>query len=198
MPVLTRFAGCSLVLLLAGLVAAADEKNSTPYFPLAVGTTWSYRAGDSQFQVKVAEIKTVGAAQRARLDLIVNNKVVSHEHVGVTKDAVVRYTFEGKEARPPIEFLKLPPKSGATWKVDAKILPEGQTLKGLFKAGEEEVKVPAGTYKAVTVTGQDLEANGVKLGLTYYFAEKVGMVKQVIDLAGQKVIIELEKYEPGK
>ncbi len=61
------------------------------------------------------------------------------------------------------------------------------------------VKVPAGEFKkVVTVTSKDLKANGVPLNITYYFAEKVGMVKQVVELSGQKVIIELERFDMAK
>ncbi len=67
------------------------------------------------------------------------------------------------------------------------------------KVVEKEVKVPAGTYKAIPVAGQDIEANGVKITrLTYYFAENVGMVKQVIEIENNKIIIELERFEQAK
>jgi hypothetical protein len=32
----------------------------------------------------------------------------------------------------------------------------------------------------------------------YYFAKDVGMIKQTISIAGQQVVIELEKFEAGK
>jgi hypothetical protein len=187
---------------LAGAVAAADEKMpDTPYYPLVVGNTWHYRAGDNRFQLKVAEIKSVDGKPRAKIDLVVNDKAVSFEQVGVTKDGVVRYTFEGKEAKPPIEFLKVPPKADASWKIDSEVIDKAGKLpvKGTFKIGkEEDVKVPAGTYKAVPVSGQDIDANGVRVQkLTYYFAAGVGMVKQVIEMEGNKIQIELEKYEPA-
>lgn len=196
----------ALVLLtgLSGAVVSADDKTpASTYYPLAVGDTWHYRAGDNRFQLKVAEVKAVDGKPRAKIDLVVSGKTVSWEQVGLTKDGVVRYTFEGKEAKPPIEFLKLPPKADATWKVDSEVIdPKAGKLpvKGTFKAGkEEEVTVPAGRYKAVTVSGQDIDANGVKVQkLTYYFVERVGMVKQVIELEGSKITIELEKFEQGK
>src|SRR5262245_21036985 len=102
---------------LAGLVAAQDEDKTpaTPYFPLKVGDTWTYKAGDNRFQLKVTEVKDVEGKPRAKLELIVGGKAVSHEHVGVTKDGVVRYTFEGKEAKPPIEFFRYPPKPDVKW-----------------------------------------------------------------------------------
>ena len=174
----------------------ARPLSESTLYPLKVGNTWYYKAGDNYFMIKVAELKEVEGKPRARLDLIINNKVISNETVGLTKDGLVRYTFEGKEAKPPIEFLRLPPKSGTSWKLESKV--EGASLKGTFKAGEEEVRVPAGSFKAVTVTGTDIDANNVKMNLTYFFAEKVGMVKQIIELGGQKIVVELEKFELAK
>ena len=188
----------ALVFLAAGSLAPAqDAAVTTPYFPLEVGSVWSYRCGENQFQLKVTKFEKVGTTNCARVELFVNNKSEAAENIAVTKDGVLRFSFDGKKAEPPIPFLKLPVKDKETWKVESKV--DGQPLKGSFTSGtKDDVKVPAGNYKTVTVTGVDLEANGVKLGLTYYFAENVGMVKQVIDIAGQKVVIELEKYEPAK
>lgn len=193
--------------LLAGLsgavAAAADEKMpASTYYPLSVGDTWTYRAGDNRFQLKVTEVKTVDGKPRAKVELLVSGKPVSFEHVGITKDGVVRYTFEGKEAKPPIEFLKLPPKADTSWKIDSEVIdPKGGKLpvKGSLKVGkEEDVTVPAGKFRAITVSGQDIDANGVKVQkLTYYFVERLGMVKQVIELDNQKINIELEKFEQG-
>jgi hypothetical protein len=187
-----------VVLAVGGFAPAAEDAVvTTPYFPLAVGSKWSYKCGENHFRLEVVKFEKVGATNCAKVGLFVNDKSQAAEHIAVTKDAVLRFSFDGKKAEPPIPFLELPIKDGKTWKVESKV--DGQPLKGSFKSGvEDNVKVPAGTYKTVTVTGTDLEANGVKLGLKYYFAENVGMVKQVIDIAGQKIVIELEKYEPAK
>ena len=87
-----------------------------------------------------------------------------------------------------------------SWKIDAAIGTE--KLKGSFKSGQEaEVKVPAGTYKdVVTVTGEDIDANGRKISMTYYFAKEVGIIKQRIKFgdAAETVTFELEKFEAGK
>ena len=185
-------------LAVGGFAPAQDAPLTTPYFPLAVGSKWSYRCGENRFQLKVVKFEKVGTTNCARVELFVNNKSEAFEHIAVTKDGVVRFSFDNKKAEPPILFLKLPIKDKETWKVESKV--DGHPLKGSFTSGTEaDVKVPARTYeKTVTVTGTDLEANGVKLSLKYYFAENVGMVKQVIDIAGQKIVIELEKYEPAK
>ncbi len=180
----------ALLPALAGAGRAQDKIETTPYYPLAVGTTWDYKAGDNKFTLKVTKHEKVGNALCARVGMFVKDKEQSFEHISVTKDGVYRNTFEGKEATPPVLFLKLPPKKDETWKVDSKV--GGEAVKGTFKNnGEEEVKVPAGSYKAWVVASQDLEANGVKMSVTYYFAEKVGMVKQLVEVSGQKIVIEL-------
>jgi hypothetical protein len=211
-----------LLLALAAPARAQEKMPRTPNYPLQVGAAWNYKAGDNRFTVRVAKYEKVGekasGVLAARLEVVVGKKVRAYEHVGVTPEGVVRYSvgkkvrayehvgvtpggvvrysLEGKEAKPPVLFLKLPPKEGETWRVESRVA--GQLLKGAFKGGEEEVKVPAGTYKAVTVTSQDLEVNGVKTKVVCYYAEDVGLVKQVQEMAGRKVVIELEKYEPGK
>jgi hypothetical protein len=170
---------------------------TTPYYPLAVGSSWEYKAGESKYTLKVTKHEKVGNTLCARVEMFVKDKPVSFEHVGVTNEGVYRHSFESKEAQPPVLFLKLPPKKDEPWKVDSKV--GGESVKGTFKnTGEEDVKVPAGSYKAIVVTSQDLEANGIKMAVTYYFAKDVGMVKQVVVVAGQKVVVELEMYAAGK
>src|SRR5215469_1307595 len=147
----------ALLLALAGAGRAQDKMETTPYYPLAVGSTWEYKAGDNKFTLKVTRHEKVGNVLCARVEMFVKDKAQSFENVSVTKDGVYRNTFEGKEATPPVLFLKLPPKKDETWKVDSKV--GGESVKGTFKNnGEEDVKVPAGSYKAVVVTSQDLEA----------------------------------------
>lgn len=194
---LFRFASTlALVFLCVGFLKAGDKSPSSSYFPLVKGTTWIYRAGDNRFLIKVADVKTTGDTVRAKLELVVGDKAISFEDVGVTKDGLFRYTFETKEAKPPIKFLQLPYKKDSSWDVNSTV--DNQPVKGVFKTSEEDVSVGAGKFpKAVVVTGKDIDANGVKLSITYYFADKVGMVKQVIELAGQKIVIELEEYRPA-
>ncbi len=188
-----------LLLLLAGPVRSADDKlPASSWYPLAVGNQWQYRVGENHYTLKVAKHEKIGDRLSARLEMSIKGKVISFEHVAVTSDAVVRTAFDGKVANPPVPFLKLPPKKDQSWKFESKM--NNQVMKGTFKTGEEEIKVPAGPFKTVTVTGQDLEVNGERMNLTYYFAENVGLVRQVIEFprVGQKIVVELERFEPAK
>lgn len=186
----------SLVVVLAG--RAQDEKLATsPYFPLEVGAVYNYRAGDAAFQYKVARIEKVGKTKGARIDLVIANRVVSYEHVAVTKDgAVQRLAFEGKELQSPITVLPADLKEGAEWSVDSKVGGEALTGKFVLSKLKEKVKAGGKEYEAVVVAGKDLKANGAPVGLKYYFAKGVGMVKQELEVAGNKVVFELTSYAP--
>jgi len=175
-------------------------------FPLKVGTVWTYRVAENIYFLKVAKLETVGKQECARLEMQMNGKDVSFEHlaagrVGKDQDqegtpAILRYSFEGKEATPAIPVLLLPADKKA-WKVKCKLA--DKDLEGTFIKSEEDVKVPAGTYKkAVKVTAKNLKVNGVDLSISYWFVSGVGMVKQEAEMAGSKVVIELERIELPK
>jgi hypothetical protein len=193
-----------LLLLTPSAARSADEKLLTSaYFPMEVGTTWHYRVGEARFKVKVTKHEKIGGVMAARLETFgEKDKLISSEHVAVTSDTdgqkIVRVASQNKPLTPPVPFLKVPPKKDQSWKIDSKL--EGQVIRGVFKirSTDENVKVTAGTYKTVVVEGQDLEVIGNKLSLSYQFAEKVGLVKQTMELAGQKIVVELEKFEPAK
>ncbi|HTU91042.1 MAG TPA: hypothetical protein VMF69_13265 [Gemmataceae bacterium] len=194
----------------AAELPAQDKLKETPYYPLQVGATWHYRAGDSKFTIRVARHEKVGDALCALLETIRDGKVVGSEHVSVAADGVYRHDLtypqtqpggrskaelgnEKKVIKPPMLVLKLPPRKGDSWKVDSKS--DGMTFRGGFEVAEQEITVPAGTYKTFRVASEDLEVNSLKPTITTFFAEGVGMVKQVLSMGDAKIEIELEKFE---
>jgi hypothetical protein len=198
---------CPLLLVAAGSLAARQKLAETPYYPLQVGTTWHYKAGDRKLTIRVASHEKVGDVLCARLEVTRDGKVVASEHLSVTAEGVYRYDQtktgeDGKESTEtfatPVLVLRLPPKTGEKWRMDS---PASGTAaaRGTFQiVGEEEIKVPAGTYKAVRINSQDLEVGGLKPAITTFFASGVGMVKQVIQVGDVKTEFELEKFEAGK
>lgn len=202
------------LLVLTAELAAQDKLKETPYYPLQVGTTWHYRAGDGKFTIRVVKHEKVDDTLCALLETKRDGKVVGSEHLAVAADGVYRYDLtailppqpgskdKGKTEvpitqtmKPPMLVLKLPPKKDSTWKVESKS--EGQTFRGEFRMQEQEITVPAGTYKTWRVASQDVEVTGLRPAITTYFAEGVGMVKQVIEVGDAKAVIELEKFEAG-
>ncbi len=207
-PFLRRLLGCLLLLLAATELAAQSKLRETPFYPLGVGTTWHYRAGDSKFTIQVARHEKVGETLCAVLETKRDGKVIGSEHLAVAADGVYRHTLtilsspakSGSEKnpqtlKPPLLLLKLPPEKGASWKIESKA--DDKILRGSFEVGEQEITVPAGTYKTIRVTSQDLEVNALKARITMFFAERIGLVKQILEIGDAKVEIELEKIEPG-
>ncbi|MHB1423684.1 MAG: hypothetical protein ACYC3I_10920 [Gemmataceae bacterium] len=182
--------------------AAQDKLKETSYYPLQVGATWHYRAGAGKFTMRVARHEKVGDTLCALLETKRDGKVVGSEHLAVTADGVYRHDLTAAGAKsvtqtlkPPMLLLKLPPKKGDGWKIDSK--GDGKNFRGGFQVSEQEITVPAGKYKTFRVASQDLEVNALKPSITTFFAEGVGMVKQIIEVGDAKVEIELDKYEAG-
>ncbi len=146
--------------------------------------------------MRVAKHEKVGDVACALVETVRDGNVVAREHIAATDDGVYRYTANGARIEPPVRFLKLPPRKGDTWKVEANV--GGITVKGTFVAGAEEVKVPAGSYKTVTARSEDTQIGDMKLNVTYYFAPGVGVVKQTGRFGDREVVLELERFDSPK
>jgi len=186
----------ALVTAAAPLARAADDAKDSPYYPLKVGTTWTYKVGDDRIVIKVAKTEKVGDEMTALLEATNAAKAKLTENVAAKGDGVYRYSAEGKKIDPPVLILKLSPKKGNTWSVNSKV--DGQTVAGNFVTNQADITVPAGKYKTFTAESDDLEMGGNKVSVKYYFAKDVGMVKQVVKVGCKEVTLELEKFEAGK
>jgi hypothetical protein len=203
MRLLATAAFSPLLLVLAPSLTAQekDKMAETPWYPLQVGNTWTYKlttdakAADAKMTVKVARLEKVGNKLCARLDTLIDGKVMEFEHLAVEPDGIYRYSLGGNQPDKPVCVLKLPPKKGQTWTIDSKI--KDESLKGTVTAGEEEkLKVLEKEYaKVATAEAKDLDVNGLKVSFTYFYAEGFGPVKQVITVGNQKVTYELEEFK---
>ena len=201
-------ASLALALTLATTVAAAadDDFKYSPYYPMQVGATWSYKAGDSKFTLTVKDQRRVGAKRWwcAHVETSQDGKVVGSEDVSVQDDGIYRVASDDKVVEPPVLILKLPPASAA-WTVNSKVEPKGggekQALTGTFTEAEASTASAGGVdYNgAVVVSCQDLTANGAKYSFKTYYAKDVGMVKQELISGGLTTTLELEKdgYKAG-
>lgn len=198
----------------SAVLSAEDKMAETPYFPLNVGATWHYKAGEAKITFRVAKHEKVGDTLCARIEVMRDGKMVGSQHLAVTAEGVYCHDrtflaptedaaskdkehFVTRTPKPPTLLLKLPPKKDSSWKVDSKE-EDGRAYRGEFRIDEQEVKVPAGTFKTIRVSSRDLEANGLNPLITTYYASGIGMVKQVIQVGNAMATIELEKFESGK
>jgi hypothetical protein len=189
-------AGLMLLVALADAPAADDKVKESPFYPMKIGTKWHYQIAMNKFVMQVKKHEKIGDATYAVLEASADGKALNTEYFGVRSDGIYRFSMQGKKLDKPYCILKLPPKKGATWKAEFKI--SGELHKGTFVSGEEEVTVPAGKFQAVTAFSQGfLQPDKKKITYKYWFAEKVGLVKQTTDIGDNITMIgmELEKFE---
>jgi hypothetical protein len=184
-----------VVPLLFGLAGCSNTFNSSEYYPLAVGTTWHYKMGFQTLTVRVAKHESVDNVMCAVVETQAAGNTV-REHISVRSDGLYRHTMAGQKADPPVRFLKLPVNIGETWRVTSSIA--GQNLDVNYTVGQQEVRVPAGTYQTIYTQTSPFKQNGQTITAKIYYAKGVGMVKTEMTINGTRMDIELEKFEPAK
>lgn len=188
-----------LVAVVSGQTLGQDQ-SGPDYYPLRAGTKWTYRVvlgGEAKGMVinQIAKIEKIDDQSLARQETVAQGNVAATEHLSSTAKGIFRHRYNGVEVVPPVCVLRYPVKQGDSWGSEAKV--GDQTIKMTSRVGEEEVTVPAGKYKAITVQ-VDGDAAGTKIRTTYWFVANIGFVKQVADIAGNQIILEMEKFEAGK
>lgn len=196
-----RLAGLSvLAVTVIGLSLSAQETaapTTHPYYPIKVGSEWTYKVQGGPIKMKVTGTEKVGQATGYKIEVTAGTKVSATEVIGVTKDGVVRYNVNQVAADTPILFLPTDPEATKEWPIDTK--GGGQPLKGKFTVTKEaKVAVPAGTYDTIHVKGSGMTVGTTTSDIDYWFAKDVGIVKLRFTLGSQDATLELEKYEPGK
>jgi hypothetical protein len=190
-----------LVTALPGVSQVAPDKKKLPdYYPLKAGTKWTYEldAGNGQkvqLTNQIVKIETIDGQSLARIESVVNGMVAATEHLASTPKGVFRHRVNGVEVKPPVCIMKYPFKEGESWVAEPMVGP--QQLKMSIRSGSnEEVTSPSGKYKTVTVV-VETSVNGVKLNSTSWHAPDVGIVKQITEIGGKNINLELIKFEAG-
>jgi hypothetical protein len=196
--------GLFLVFMISCAAVAQDEatdKEKAPnYYPLTVGTKWTYTLSADGQKKKltnhVARIETIDGKKLAVVETLVDGTVTGTAHILVTDKGVMCHRMNGVDLSPPISVLKYPVKKDETWEIETTLGAEKMTVK--VTAGDtEEVTVPAGKYKAVKAEMSQTAA-GMKMSATSWYAADVGVIKQTMAVGGGTGTLELEKFEPAK
>jgi hypothetical protein len=185
-----------------------DAPKSSPpdYYPLAVGNKWHYQLDIGQPQKQditlvIAEEETSDGKPLSRLEVFSDGvRRQMTEHLMVNEKGVFRVKIGTTSYNPPLCILKYPVKAGQSW-ITKTTASDGQQLTAMCKQGaEEDVQVPAGKYRAIPCTiaiDQQTAKGPMKIVNTYWFVEKIGVVKQKLELNGPVVMMELTKFEPA-
>ncbi len=171
-----------------------EPKANPDFIPLAVGNRWEYRMGPKTIIVEVKKKETIGKIPCFQLVSTLNDKT-SVEYLARQKEGLVRVKIDSLLLDPPLLLLNLPHKKGNSWEVNSKV--GDGVLSGTFKTKKEEVKVGVVKYQAIRVSCEGFSIRGNRMDLTYWFAPKVGMVKQQVKREGVETILELKQFTPG-
>lgn len=178
--------------------AGKTEAKAADYFPLKVGTKWTYRIDNGSGQkVRLSrQVTGTEADGSARLEIITDQqKDRGTERVLTNGQGVFRVEMSGYAVTPPLCLLKYPAKPGQTWDSDMKTGVGPLAKVHGSQGAPEEVEVPAGKYRAIPCTIV-VTAGSEKSTNVFWFAEGVGIVKQRSELGDVSVVVELTKYEP--
>ena len=177
----------------------APKLSFEDFYPLAVGSQWTYAVENEkkEFVVRIApKTEKIGEVECFVVEAVVDNEILGTEHVALDPSkGFVRYKFGKEMIVPPITFLKAGVQKGESW--DAKFKVGEKEAVAKFTAEPATIKVPAGEYSGVKVSGEVVEGtNNVKTQI--WFVPKIGVVKQIIDYGDSKIVLDLKSYTLGK
>ncbi len=185
--------------------AAAPRAKDVPpppdYYPTAVGTIWVYDMdnGNGEQVQRISAVEVQDGVTLASMSLRGTTGWFPLEKAAILASGVRIVEFGGDPIE-PYYSLKYPVKAGDTWDFNV-TLPRGLPSSSgtVTVLGEEEVKVPAGRYKAVKLERVTKTERGRPLDkpakVTVWFAEGVGRVK-VSDSRGCE--LALKSFTRGK
>jgi len=164
----------AIVLAVVGGCAAT----STPYMPLEVGETWTYRLttgkGAADFSMSIT-----GKDGKGYVMMEPGGRVV---HWRIEEGYLVL-----DREREVIPFFDVPPRIGLSWSLTGE---DGRTYFVKVR-GYEDVTVPAGKFpKCLRV---EMEDEGREKLAIFHFAKAVGLVRREEIGKSGRVLIELEK-----
>jgi hypothetical protein len=199
------YASPALVIVALTTAAAQDKAINHAYYPLKVGSQWSYRSGKETVVIHVdkevpVELMRPEDKTEKAIGFLLKVREVA-EKVAVLSDGVYRFSTAGKTIKPPICFLKLGAKPGDTWKVDS-TTEDQKTIRGQFVAGEQTITIPLGgkqvELKTLMVASKDMKVDDEDITLQYWFAERIGMVKERVQIGKHDVTLELQEFKPAR
>lgn len=180
------------------------------YYPMEVGTTWVYALGTKEVVVTVEKKDLLEIVRRddkgkdkkpeqvfATRLVITSGEKRHTEHVIVLEDGVYKITAAGKVITPPLRLLKFG-EGEPRWDCDS--ISENVVLKGTFTSGVDKVTVPISTtpIQAVTVVCPEFQLGTQKMAIQFWFAPKLGIVKQRVKMENHDLTMELKEFKPGK
>lgn len=187
----------AVVVVTVAACSNPEKIEESAYYPVGVGSTWTYSVPQSDakqtkqiFVTHVAAHEKISGVMCARIESMSGGQIVGTDHISVTKNAIYRYTLNDDEASSPIQLLKLPPNNDE-WTIDSRC--KNGDFSGKASVKQESVTVPAGTYQAQVVKSS-IKMIGQNITSTSYFVKDVGLAKIQLTAVGSTANLELESF----
>lgn len=194
-----------LLLLFAVPLHAADDDKE--YYPLRIGTKWTYRLSGQEGKFVIAAVgeEKIGNVTSVKLEAKLRDQAVGSEQVAFQNGEFIRYKFNDQTIEPPIPFCKPAAKKGDKWNANFKVGGAGGASVR-YETDTQDVKVPAGEFKNALVVKADVsekvDENGKEVDritkTTIWYVKGKGVVKQFVEIGPATVTLELESVEEPK
>jgi hypothetical protein len=169
------------------------------YFPTREGTRRVHEVRARGATYEHTEVVTKVEKQGAGFRVTTAREVAPGSSLKTVTDVSARgvYLVElaGKVHANPVPLLKLPAKAGDSWTVQHQIPAAGVATFTCTVGKVEEVKVPAGTFKAIRV---EEKTDALRGSVTRWYAPGVGLVKAVTTSGKAEQTQVLKSYTLGK
>jgi hypothetical protein len=207
-PDMTRLlTGLCMFALLVARTAAQERPLVLDYYPLKVGSQWTYQAGSSKEPVviRVEKEVTLDLPPNEKTDVvekaagfqlkITSGDLNGTEDVAVLRDGVYKFSQNGKAIKPPLRFFKVPLEAGKSWTAEWKG-DDGKVNRREFTAGAEtlELTINGKKEKLPTVVISSRDA-GQDSSIKYWFAKGFGMVKEQVTIGKKESTLELKEFK---
>lgn len=172
-----------LVIIVISLAWPLTAGPAPSYFPLTPGATWTRKGDDgTQVSARVAGPKTVASVRCTVLE----TKTIRPDRQTTSRNCyqatdrellLIEAEAEGRTVvlNPPRPVMQLPPAAGRTWTWNRKNAPSDAKVTDQWLS-EEEVRVPAGTFRAWKLRSETKRGD-TTFTLSTWYAPGVGIVK---------------------
>ena len=182
--------GWALALL---LTAAAISAHAAPVLPTEQGATWEYEVRDSStpaappaaLTVRIDGIEQIGGKELLKFETVAEDVVTKTELMSVDERGLHCHQRAGADGKatildPPQTAVPWPLKIGVTWQVNDHVA--GGGTQQFTVAGEEDVAVPAGTFRAFRLHCD--QPWPISTATDRWFVPGTGIVKDVTTTRG--------------
>ena len=165
------------------------------YFPTKVGAKWVYGDDGSTYTMVVTKVEPKRDAALVTVSLVFPDGRTQHyETMEVSRTGLREVENFYRKYDPPVPHLRLPHIPGAKWESPIRLDGEDRGTSEMAASPTEEVKVPAGTFRAVRVGTLSTWWQSQQR-VPHWYAPGVGLVRVKYRAGSSR---DLKSFVPGK